>query len=148
MTLRDRSTNVGILRQAVWLFGVVTMGGSSCAALFVAIFLFGSPVSAVAQHAKETSDASSQICPTAETVARDNGLPLSFFVGLIWQESRFQPDVVGPLIQAGSGRRVLRSSCHILRRSEGCSIPSIQRRPCRNPARSWQNFAMNLVTSV
>jgi hypothetical protein len=36
-----------------------------------------------------------------ESAARSNGLPLEFFARLIWQESRFQADAVGPMTRYG-----------------------------------------------
>ena len=36
-----------------------------------------------------------------ESAARANDLPLEFFARVIWQESRFQPDVVGPRTRSG-----------------------------------------------
>ena len=36
-----------------------------------------------------------------EAAARANGLPLEFFARVIWQESRFQPDAVGPVTRSG-----------------------------------------------
>ena len=36
-----------------------------------------------------------------ESAARDNGLPLEFFARVIWQESRFQPDAIGPVTRNG-----------------------------------------------
>ncbi len=41
------------------------------------------------------------ICLMIELAARSNGLPLEFFARLIWQESRFQPDAVGPMTRYG-----------------------------------------------
>jgi hypothetical protein len=41
-----------------------------------------------------TADA---ICLMIESAARSNGLPLEFFARVIWQESRFQADAVGPM---------------------------------------------------
>jgi hypothetical protein len=43
----------------------------------------------------------SPICLMIESAARANGLPVGFFTRLIWQESRFQPDVIGPLTRTG-----------------------------------------------
>lgn len=42
-----------------------------------------------------------QICPLVESVARANTLPVDFFVRLIWRESRFRPDVMGPVTANG-----------------------------------------------
>jgi pimeloyl-ACP methyl ester carboxylesterase len=36
------------------------------------------------------------ICLMIESAARANDLPVDYFARVIWQESRFQPDVVGP----------------------------------------------------
>jgi len=41
------------------------------------------------------------ICLMIESAARSNGLPLEFFARLIWQESRFQADAVGPMTRYG-----------------------------------------------
>lgn len=48
-----------------------------------------------------TSGLSNPICLMIEAAARTNGLPVDFFARVIWQESRFQPDVVGPLTRGG-----------------------------------------------
>jgi len=39
--------------------------------------------------------------PMIESAARAYRLPLEFFARVIWQESRFQPDVVGPTTRSG-----------------------------------------------
>ncbi len=36
-----------------------------------------------------------------ESAASAHGLPLEFFARVIWQESRFQPDAVGPVTRSG-----------------------------------------------
>jgi hypothetical protein len=41
------------------------------------------------------------ICLMIESAARANGLPLEFFARLIWQESRFQADAIGPMTRYG-----------------------------------------------
>jgi hypothetical protein len=41
------------------------------------------------------------ICLMIESAARSNDLPVDYFARIIWQESRFQPDVVGPLTRNG-----------------------------------------------
>jgi len=48
---------------------------------------------------------STSICLLLESAAQAHGLPLEFFARLIWQESRFKPDAVGPTTR--SGRRAL-----------------------------------------
>ncbi len=41
------------------------------------------------------------ICLMLESAAETNGLPLEFFARVIWQESRFKPDAVGPMTRPG-----------------------------------------------
>jgi Transglycosylase SLT domain/SPOR domain len=50
----------------------------------------------------EDSDTREAICLMVESAARANDLPLEFFARLIWQESRFQPDAIGPTTRNGS----------------------------------------------
>ena len=55
-------------------------------------------------HETETAtDAQTResICLMVEAAARANDLPLEFFARVIWQESRFQADVVGPVTRNG-----------------------------------------------
>ena len=47
------------------------------------------------------SDTREAICLMIESAARANGLPLEFFARVIWQESRFQSDAVGPSTRNG-----------------------------------------------
>ena len=42
------------------------------------------------------------ICLMIESAARENGLPLEYFARVIWQESRFQADAVGPMTRYGT----------------------------------------------
>jgi len=42
------------------------------------------------------------ICLMLESAARENGLPLEYFARVIWQESRFQADDVGPMTRYGT----------------------------------------------
>lgn len=53
-----------------------------------------------AAPAKE-SDARQAMCLMIESAASAHGLPLEFFARVIWQESRFQPDAVGPVTRNG-----------------------------------------------
>ncbi|QPF88201.1 transglycosylase SLT domain-containing protein [Bradyrhizobium genosp. L] len=53
-----------------------------------------------ADDARET-DAREAMCLMIESAARANDLPLEFFARVIWQESRFQPDAVGPVTRNG-----------------------------------------------
>ncbi len=67
-----------------------------------------------AQEVAETSDSASvtdksepsrqtqqSVCLLLESAAHANGLPVEFFVRLIWRESRFRPTAIGPLTRSG-----------------------------------------------
>jgi Transglycosylase SLT domain/SPOR domain len=47
------------------------------------------------------SDTREAMCLMIESAAKANDLPLEFFARVIWQESRFQSDAVGPLTRRG-----------------------------------------------
>lgn len=53
-----------------------------------------------ADTARDT-DAREAMCLMIESAARAQGLPLEFFARVIWQESRFQSDAVGPVTRSG-----------------------------------------------
>jgi len=74
--------------------------------------------SLTAQEAAETAERAStatkgeasrqvqqSVCLLVESAAYANGLPVEFFVRLIWQESRFKPTAIGPSTR--SGKRAL-----------------------------------------
>jgi len=50
-------------------------------------------------------DAQRSICLLVESAARANDLPIEFFARVIWRESRFRADAVGPITR--SGKRAL-----------------------------------------
>jgi hypothetical protein len=56
---------------------------------------------AKAEEAPASSSASDSICLMIESAASANRLPLEFFARVIWQESRFRANVVGPLTRSG-----------------------------------------------
>lgn len=47
------------------------------------------------------SETREAMCLMVESAARAAGLPLEFFARVIWQESRFQSDAVGPVTRSG-----------------------------------------------
>src|SRR6202795_3211812 len=53
-----------------------------------------------ADNVRDT-DTREAMCLMIESAARANGLPLEFFARVIWQESRFQSDAVGPVTRSG-----------------------------------------------
>src|SRR5579871_2829461 len=60
------------------------------------------PVLAAPEHtAPENS-----MCLMLESAARANDLPVDFFVRVIWQESRFQSDAVGPPTRSGRAQGI------------------------------------------
>src|SRR5882724_11711606 len=58
------------------------------------------PAQKPGENARET-DAREAMCLMIESAAKSNDLPLEFFARVIWQESRFQSDAVGPLTRSG-----------------------------------------------
>src|ERR1700716_3107427 len=52
-------------------------------------------------EAARESDAREAMCLMIESAAKAANLPLEFFARVIWQESRFQPDAVGPVPRSG-----------------------------------------------
>jgi hypothetical protein len=48
-----------------------------------------------------SQDTRESMCLMIEAAARANNLPLEFFARVIWQESRFQSDAVGPMTRSG-----------------------------------------------
>jgi hypothetical protein len=56
---------------------------------------------AVDKNADAPADVRQSICLMVESAARANGLPLEFFARVIWQESRFNADAVGPRTRSG-----------------------------------------------
>lgn len=51
--------------------------------------------------AERESDTRESICLMIESAAREARLPLEFFARVIWQESRFRSDAVGPVTRSG-----------------------------------------------
>src|SRR4029079_3551247 len=47
------------------------------------------------------SDTREAMCLMIESAARASGLPLEFFARVIWQESRFRSDAIGPVTRSG-----------------------------------------------
>jgi hypothetical protein len=86
---------------------------------FVALLLTGPPVSAEddaprfvrpsveelavqpPKLSERESDTRESICLMIESAARESNLPLEFFARVIWQESRFRPDAIGPMTRSG-----------------------------------------------
>ena len=54
-----------------------------------------------AGNAAETSGLTDSMCLILESAAAANGLPLEFVARVIWQESRFKPNAIGPTTRTG-----------------------------------------------
>jgi hypothetical protein len=54
-----------------------------------------------AGQAAAPDDAQKSICLMLESAARAHDLPIEFFARVIWQESRFRADAVGPVTRGG-----------------------------------------------
>jgi transglycosylase-like protein with SLT domain/sporulation related protein len=70
--------------------------------------LFGASAAAQEGESANTAvrpDTATSICLMAQAAASANGLPFEFFARLIWQESRFRPDAVGPVTRSGERAR-------------------------------------------
>jgi hypothetical protein len=59
------------------------------------------PPPAEAAPPRSATGSGDSICLMIEAAARANDLPVDYFARVIWQESRFQPDVVGPRTRNG-----------------------------------------------
>ena len=59
------------------------------------------PPPAAGARAPSDADLRESVCLMIESSARAHNLPLEFFARVIWQESRFQPGVVGPRTRSG-----------------------------------------------
>jgi hypothetical protein len=53
-------------------------------------------------QAEQAVDPRESICLMIESAAKANALPVDFFARVIWQESRFRPDEVGPVTRSGA----------------------------------------------
>ena len=51
--------------------------------------------------ATRESDTREAMCLVIESAAKASNLPLEFFARVIWQESRFRSDAIGPVTQIG-----------------------------------------------
>ncbi|MGQ0684824.1 transglycosylase SLT domain-containing protein [Bradyrhizobium sp.] len=62
---------------------------------------FEEPAAAPPKPTERESDTREAICLMIESAARQSSLPLEFFARVIWQESRFRSDAVGPMTRSG-----------------------------------------------
>jgi Transglycosylase SLT domain/SPOR domain len=55
----------------------------------------------IANSGEASRQVHQSVCLLLESAAHANGLPIEFFVRLIWRESRFRPTAVGPSTRSG-----------------------------------------------
>src|SRR5215470_4952009 len=95
--------SAGLLCSAVLDRWRIHMARSAITALISCLWLCfgcgGSP--ARAEPAAGGADLKDSVCLMIEAAARAHDLPLEFFARVIWQESRFRPDAVGPRTRSG-----------------------------------------------
>ena len=63
------------------------------------------PTASAGEAPPPSAAATESLCLLLESAASANDLPLEFFVRLIWKESRFVPDAIGPLTRNGQRAR-------------------------------------------
>jgi hypothetical protein len=59
------------------------------------------PEAAAGSQVEPAPGSHESVCLMIESAARASALPVDFFARIIWQESRFRPDVVGPATRSG-----------------------------------------------
>jgi hypothetical protein len=113
----DRLTDVLSAIRAPRLYAAMPRG-RLFRALGCAVLLLSSFASALAEDAGEAtrssfqphaiaadgareSDAREAMCLMIESAAKASNLPLEFFARVIWQESRFRSDAIGPMTRRG-----------------------------------------------
>jgi Transglycosylase SLT domain/SPOR domain len=76
---------------------------SRIATVLTAILLLGSSFGLDRARAESNSGTTQNaICLMLESAARENDLPIAFFARLIWQESSFNAEAVGPRTRSGA----------------------------------------------
>jgi hypothetical protein len=103
-----RNNSIAQMKQRVFNFIHAITGQTSGGIPFVfvlSLLATGAPLPAPAQTAAKPASADDQrfeICQIIESAARANALPVDFFARVIWQESRFQADQIGPVTRSGA----------------------------------------------
>jgi hypothetical protein len=88
-----------------WIAGITLLALGMCGASAQDAIPEESPdrslPAAPAGNAALRPDLHDSVCLMIEAAARAHDLPLEFFARVIWQESRFRPDAVGPRTRSG-----------------------------------------------
>ena len=69
--------------------------------ILLQLILSGVRSAAADPDAAAVPDTRASVCLMIESAARASALPFDFLARVIWQESRFQPDAVGPTTRGG-----------------------------------------------
>src|SRR5271154_1441720 len=88
-----------VVAPAVAEDGLLTPGGGVARPSVEELAVPNTPSKPTDPNQGDTGEA---ICLMIESAARANDLPLEFFARVIWQESRFQSNAVGPVTRGGS----------------------------------------------
>ena len=85
------------------LLGLVLMVPVALAGDFTRLAQVGfeEPLDSGRVSTSREADTRESICLMIESAARSSDLPLEFFARVIWQESRFRSDAVGPVTRSG-----------------------------------------------
>ena len=83
---------------ASWLVLTLLLPGSAAAA--------ERSTASTGEAPPASAAATESLCLLLESAASANDLPLEFFVRLIWKESRFAPDAIGPLTRSGRAQGI------------------------------------------
>ena len=87
------------------------------------------------------------MCLMIEAAARANNLPLEFFARVIWQESRFQPDAIGPMTRRGQRAQGIAQFMPGTASERRLLDPFDPCRRCRSRPNSLPNCAVNSAIS-
>jgi hypothetical protein len=93
------------------------------------------------------ADTREAMCLMIEAAAKANDLPLEFFARVIWQESRFQSDAVGPLTRRGERAQGIAQFMPGTASERRLLDPFDPVRRCRNPPNSSANCATSSAIS-
>ena len=113
------------------------------AGLFMVILGTLSVAAQTATSSEPVGDFLTSTCSMIDTTARLHALPVDFFARLLWQESRFQSDVLGPLTRSGERAEGIAQFMPGTAAERGLANRSIRSKHYRSPPRSWPSCATN-----
>ncbi len=99
--MRTRKTLRAVLYAAVLTLSVPAIAEDAAPAKGGVVPSIGELATKNGTDDARDNDTREAMCLMIELAAQANGLPLEFFARVIWQESRFQSDAVGPATRSG-----------------------------------------------